>query len=371
MLFYQLTESRVRNFVTACLLGTLGYSSMFAYAEAEPRSEGNKKSTNALILKADSSNKESTNSSAGSERTTAKHSSASQVGAMAVTADNIQQGIALGITETAEWIDSFFADPDYPREDVDVRLDVRQYFTWIESHPEEHKTRVKARVRLPSFSDRVSLTFDGNDETDSSPARESISDAIKESDDNPNLGLQYLNQVSEGYSERIKLGYRFSRRSAYIGGRIRKVWPLDDNSLFRVSQRLRWYQRDGWENQTIADYETMLTEDVFFQQRVKMLWQEYLLHDVGSVYELGSSIIHPFDERSAVRWSWLSQYQTQPQEDWTSSQFSVSYRQQFWRDWMYVELGPFVRWQNQNRWFHDYGFNITFQFIIEENEYKD
>ncbi len=320
--------------------------------------------------KVDNSVTQSNNKALENAKTSVVAKSGATVNAVAETADDIRQGIAFGITETAEWVDSFFADPDYPKEDVDVRLDLRQYFTWIESHPEEHKTRVKASVKLPNFSERVSLTFDGNDETDESPAKESITDSIRESDDNPNLGLQYLKKVSEDYSQRVKLGYRFSRRSAYLGGRLRKVWPLNDESLFRVSQRLRWYQRDGWENETIADYETMLNEEVFFQQRFRMLWQEYLLHDVGTSYQLGSSIIHPFSERSAIRWNWSSQYQTKPREDWTLSQFSVSYRQQFWRDWMYFEVGPFVRWQNQEGWFHDYGFNLTFQFIIEESEHS-
>jgi hypothetical protein len=279
--------------------------------------------------------------------------------------------LASGITETAQWIDSFFADPEYPNEEVDVRLDLRQYFTWLESHPSEYKTRVSAQVRLPNFSERVSLTFDGNDEDGDSLAKESVTDSIRQLDENPSLGLQYLKQVSEEYSQRVKLGYRFSRRTAFVGGRLRKVWPIAEDSRFRVSQRLRWYQRDGWENQTIADYETMFGEDTFFQQRFKLLWQEYLLPEQGTRYQLASSVIYPFSDDAAIRWNWTSDYQTRPVKDWTSSQLSLSYRRQFWRDWMYLEAGPFIRWQNEQGWYHDYGFNLTFQFIIEQTESSD
>ncbi|PWK48528.1 hypothetical protein C8D97_10979 [Pleionea mediterranea] len=281
------------------------------------------------------------------------------------TANKIKQGLALGVKETAKWIDSFFADPEYPNEKVDVQFDLRQEFTKLESDPWDLKTRFSGRVKLPNAERAISLTFDGNDREEDSQGSSNLNDSVQKSNDQPSLGIEYLEQVRPGFSKRFKVGYRFGRSSAYVGGRIRQSMLLGKGWQFRLSERVRWYHQFGWENRAIFDFDRLLPKDALFQQRLLMLWQQDEKDTRGIQLNLRSALIYPISDHSAWRVIWSSDYDTQPNQRWTASQLGVGYRMKLWQDWVFVELRPFTRWEEEHNWQPKYGINLTFDFIIE------
>ena|GEM_PF-5331463 len=278
--------------------------------------------------------------------------------------DSVQQSLAESVTATAAWLDAFFADPEYPDTQVDVRLNLRQYFTKQESLPIEFKTRVDGRVKLPNISRKLSLVFSGNDDDDESA--ESLDDGLRQTDDNPNLGLEVLNQRKPGDSERLKIGYRFGESSYYVGGRVRRATTIAEDWQVRASQRLRWYHQFGWESQTFFEIDYLKKKHRFFQYRISTLWREDKRPEIGTETNSTFSYVHLIDEQSAWRVSWSSDYHTEPQSRWIASQLGIGYRQAFYRDWLRVELQPYVRWEEANAWQPDYGFVLLFNALIEQ-----
>ncbi len=280
--------------------------------------------------------------------------------------DSMRRGLATGVFETAKWIDSFFADPDYPNENVDVELEVRQFFIKSESKDIDIKTRASGRVRLPNAERSVSLTFDGNDEQENEAGNTSISDSVRNADDQPSLGLEYLKQKSPGYNQRLKLGYRFGEDSFYIGGRLRKAVTVGDNWLFRASQRVRWYHQFGWENRSIIDFESLLPKNRFFQQRFLLSWREDERDELGAQINLQSAYIYPLSDTSAWRLIWSSNYHTQPYPRWVSTQLAWGYRMQLPKEWIYLEIRPFVEWEELFHWQEKLGLHLSFDLIIQK-----
>ncbi len=280
--------------------------------------------------------------------------------------DTMRRGLATGVFETAKWIDSFFADPDYPNENVDVELEVRQFFIKSESKDVDMKTRASGRVRLPNAERSVSLTFDGNDEQESEAGNSNISDSVRNADDQPSLGLEYLKEKSPGYNQRVKLGYRFGEDSFYLGGRLRKAVTVGDNWLFRTSQRVRWYHQFGWENRTIIDFESLLPQNRFFQQRLLLSWREDERDEPGAQITMQSAYIYPLSDTSAWRLIWSSNYHTQPKPRWVSTQLAWGYRMQLPKEWIYVEVRPFVEWEELFHWQEKFGLHLSFDLIIQK-----
>ncbi len=281
--------------------------------------------------------------------------------------DLIRKGVAVGVTEAAKWIDSFFADTDYPDEDVDVELDLRQSVTKSESRDTDFKTRVSGRVRLPNAERKISLTFDGNDDDDENgPGRSSLTDSIRDADDQPSLGLEYLKERSPGYFQRVKLGYRFGENSFYLGGRLRKSKTIGEQWFLRASQRVRWYHKFGWENRSILDIEKILPENRFFQQRVIVSWREDEKDTIGVNTNFASSFIYPLSDTSAWRLIWSSHYHSQPKSRWVSSQLAWGYRVRMPEDWIFFEIRPFILWEDVFDWKANLGVTLSFDFIIKK-----
>lgn len=280
--------------------------------------------------------------------------------------ETMRRGLATGVFETAKWIDSFFADPEYPNENVDVELEIRQFFIKSESKDIDIKTRASGRVRLPNAERSVSLTFDGNDEQESEQGNTSISDSVRSADDQPSLGLEYLEEKSPGYNQRVKLGYRFGEDSFYLGGRLRKAVAVGDKWLFRASQRVRWYHQFGWENRTIIDFESLLPQNRFFQQRFLVAWREDERDELGAQVNFQSAYIYPLSDTTAWRFIWSSNYHTQPQPRWVSTQLAWGYRMQLPKEWIYVEIRPFVEWEELFHWQGNLGLHLSFDLIIQK-----
>ena len=96
-----------------------------------------------------------------------------------------------------------------------------------------------------------------------------------------------------------------------------------------------------------------------------MLWQQDEKDTRGIQLNLRSALIYPISDHSAWRVIWSSDYDTQPNQRWTASQLGVGYRMKLWQDWVFVELRPFTRWEEEHNWQPKYGINLTFDFIIE------
>lgn len=278
--------------------------------------------------------------------------------------DTAQKSVADSVVATAKWLDSFFADPEYPNTDVDVRLNLRQYVIKQESLPFEYKTRIDGRIKLPNISRKLDLVFAGNEDEES--GSDSFNEGLQSSDDNPTLGLELLNKRKPGNSERFKVGYRFGESSYYLGGRVRRAVSFAERWQLRGSQRLRWYHQFGWESQTLVELDYLQRQQSFFQLRLSTLWRDDRRDELGTETNWAVSYIYLRDNNQAWRLSWSSDYHTEPAPRWVASQIAVAYRRQIYREWLRFEVQPFVQWQEVNQWHPEYGISLQLNALIEQ-----
>jgi hypothetical protein len=282
------------------------------------------------------------------------------------TALVVKSSVLTGVTNVVEWIDGLFYDENYEREDVDVLLDVRQFFITEESLTTEYRTRVRTRVRLPNATKRINLFLDSSEDPDEQIESDNILDSVEQTSDNPTLGLQYFSKQSERFDQRLNIGYRFGRSQYYLGARVRAFSELSNNWQIRFSERLRHYEHDGVEQVAILDFNYDITEDRVFRQRLQWNWEEIERNRIGHQAWLSSSWFFNVDDQSAGRVAWISQYNTEPTPRWVSSRIQFSYRERLGYDWIFYEITPYVTWEEQNNWRDNYGIQLVFNYILQQ-----
>jgi hypothetical protein len=275
--------------------------------------------------------------------------------------------LAAHIQDLARWADAFFDDPNYADEDPDTRVEIGQRTTYSAYDDLTFRLRLRARARLPNLSRRLNLVFEGNEDpgVDPGEGRENFETAAEESVDNPTLGLQYFYIMGKRVNVSLSTGLRLGDEGAYVGPRLRYRTALGAGWLGRFTQRLRWYTADGWETDSRADFDRKLGTRNLFRQTVGINWLEDTRLSKGFRVLLGTSFTQPFTDASAMRYAWISTYLTEPFRGWRSTEVSAGYRRRVWRDWVRMEITPFVGWEDGEDWDSNPGLRFTVSFMFE------
>jgi hypothetical protein len=73
----------------------------------------------------------------------------------------------------------------------------------------------------------------------------------------------------------------------------------------------------------------------------------------GYPYALAVTLAQPLDPDRALVYSWINSFQTSPTNELVQELFVFSYRQRFWKPWLFLEIDPQVRYPR------DRGFAYT------------
>jgi hypothetical protein len=63
----------------------------------------------------------------------------------------------------------------------------------------------------------------------------------------------------------------------------------------------------------------------------------------GFFYYLSFSLRHAFDSTHAVEYQLVNAYQTRPDNELTEVDLRIRYRHSFWRNWLFFEVAPQIR----------------------------
>ncbi len=282
-------------------------------------------------------------------------------------ADRAQQAVASGGDAMARWIDAFFDDPSVEAEEARSRFRLREIVTFSERESTRFRTRVSAKLHLPNLSDRVSLTFTGNDEEiniDENDTTQIIEDNNADPFDDPSFGLQYRMNRTGRFHSSLSLSTRLDNPSLNFGPRFRYRHALSETWRGRYTQRILWDTDDGWESRTRLDFDRPLASGNLFRQSLRVEWWESRKDDTGVRHTLSSAFIQRLEEQTAIKYSIASQFTTQPHSTWSEHRLSVHYRQNFWRDWMFLEVAPFIAFEDQFDWHPNPGIRLTLDMIF-------
>ncbi len=286
--------------------------------------------------------------------------------------DILQAGISKNILQTSQWLDSFFYDPRYVAEANTTRAVVR-YEGFIEEHaPLAFKTKVSFVLVLPQLKHRahIILSGDPNEDNTGRPGQDLLTLPAQQENTGRNTSAAVAYELKSGERRNInaKVGirYRHGQLVAFIRPHYRRLYQMDGWTL-RLTQEVPYWTDTKWSSSTTVDLERPLGEKFFFRTSVNGSWYEM---QPGFSYGLVFSLSQPLSTTSALSYDLGAAFQTGARNTQQTVQLSngkelksdpgahdvlqtvvvdTRYRRRFWRDWMYFDITPQVRFPRNRR----------------------
>lgn len=235
------------------------------------------------------------------------------------------------LCEPALWFDNFFVDE---RVDEDARAGstVRwtNDFSYVEGKGYQYKTRIKARFYLPKVTKRLKVVFESDEEDDLFNLFPQNSQ-----DAESTLGLRYDWLSKERSSFNIKLTAKPG-----IEARYRYTYPIADDLIVRATQKVYQNKRVLGES-TELDVDYSLTPDFLFR------WSNYAKYEndiKGWEFGSGVTLYQHVSDQQALSYQVSTTGTNRPFHYISNTHLSVTYRQNFWRPWLFYELIPEYNW---------------------------
>ncbi|WP_156873869.1 hypothetical protein [Perlucidibaca piscinae] len=231
---------------------------------------------------------------------------------------------------TVRWLDDWFGHPDV-EDQAKVSMRAITELVIDEEGELTPALRVRAKVRLPRISKRLSLVFE--DESQESSREQGIP-TVNESA----LALRWLAYNLDRLQIETDAGVR-SGPDLFVRARFRKTWSLGEHDAIRFSQSARYSVDERLRAINEIDY-----THAFSAKRAGTLYHN-LDHqeedsDQGLFWSRGGLISQTLSHHAAVSAGLGQEGVTKPEWQTESRSLWLRYRQRIWRDWLFYEVEP-------------------------------
>lgn len=272
--------------------------------------------------------------------------------------DAMQEEASATLLDVANWIDSFFDDGRAIDEENTTRATIKLSVGYSKNDKFEIKPRFDWRLRLPRLSSRAQFFIQAAEDEDFDVESDPISGrAAHEDADNSELtaGLKWFLKESDKYNISFDTGLSWDY--LFAGVRYRSIQDFG-SWQGRLTDRLRWYTDDGWENKISYDLETQVSDRMMFRTTSSLNWYE---DEDGFPHSQYFRLYHVLSEFQALSYESGIYLETEPSYKMSDLQFIVKYRQRFFRDWLVLEVAPRITFPED----HDYEMNPGIVFKLE------
>lgn len=252
------------------------------------------------------------------------------------------------LASSAEWVDSFFANDNYTEEENKTYLRTRLSGFIEEGESFDGNFSYMLRLRLPNTQKKWGLRV-GSDEDfvdgfDDSPSSTAL-DRLDEVEDDTNVALEYFFLDKDKHNLKFSGGARIRSGSVvgYGSSRYRYQTEIDDWTM-RFTERVRWYEDDGWESRTRQDFERPIRDDLFFRITPGLDWYE---RKDGLYYNVAASVFHLLSEDHALQYELNNYFHTEVSDHHKEVNVRVRYRRKIWQDWLVLEIAPQLAWYEE------------------------
>ena len=264
-------------------------------------------------------------------------------------ADDFHRMVSERLATTANWLDSFFRDERSEIEENTSSLRLRLSAFLEDSEGMTGDAQVRLRLVLPELEDRFYILITGEQDDDDDLSETSFNkntELDKTEDRNVNLSLRYFIKKARDMNLSLKVGARINGFSpvAY-GGPLFRISHHTGPWLIRFTQEVKWFSDEGWETDTRFDFEKFLAKSLFFRARTEGYWYE---EEYGYFYELNFSIYQVLDKDRAMRYAWNNYFKTRPSHQLDQILLEITYRQRFWRKWLFFEISPQLAFREED-----------------------
>jgi hypothetical protein len=288
--------------------------------------------------------------------------------------DTLQASISKNLLQSSQWLDSFFYDPRFAAEENETRAALR-YEGFIEEHARlAFKTKVQLVLVLPQLKNKAHLVIAG-DPSENNPNQ--LGQPLLPPPIGTNrsttaaLGYELLSDEVQNINAKLGLRYRNGHLVVFVRPHYRRLYHLEEGWDLRFTQEFPYWTDTKWSSSTTIDLERPFGKEYFFRASLNGSWYE---EQPGYTYGLLFSLTQPLSSTSAMSYDLGGSFQTgapnatqkvlfpgQPpgglglRSDHGAHDILVTvavdtrYRQRFWRDWLYFDITPQVRFPRDRR----------------------
>ncbi|MEK6742579.1 MAG: hypothetical protein AABZ15_03165 [Nitrospirota bacterium] len=269
--------------------------------------------------------------------------------------DALHGGISQGFLTSATWLDSFFGDERYESEINRSQFKVRfEAFREGGGGMDYRRLNFDLRLVLPQLRHKTRLVISGDPNVDvdtTSHPGTPATQLAKGQEKSVTTALQVVPLDTKRSNLSIRAGVKIhsGKLELMLGPRYRYLVHMGPWDA-RFTQEELWTTDIGFQVRTRFDLERPLPNDLFFRTSLEGIWTENVR---GYPYALSFLLRQPLDGNRALQYEWVNSFQTRPTDLLTEELFVFRYRQRFWRDWLFLEIAPQVRYPR------DRGFEYT------------
>jgi len=272
--------------------------------------------------------------------------------------DDTQVDLSAKVVGAAEWLDSFFDDGRVLSEENKSRGSLKFQFQYTENDDFETNLRASLRLHFPKLTEKLNLLIladeDEDFDVDGDPT---LPDQGNSDRGNVEVALQYFFKDDTWNNLSGSLGGSYNY--LYAGLRYRYLENFGKWNL-RFTDRLRYYTNDGWENRASLDLERKISGAWMFRSITSATLAEI---EDGIPHSQIFRLYQVLSNEQAVLYETGLYLDTEPDYDATDLQFKIRYRQRFYRDWLVLEIVPFVNFPEE----YDREANPGILFQLEAN----
>jgi hypothetical protein len=268
--------------------------------------------------------------------------------------DYTQGYLSRGICNITTGFDRFFGGKREEEENVDKFVRLTNSFKWQQGQGFDFKARVRARLQLPHFKDRLNLILSGEDDR-------AISETLSREDDFKEKDANAKNAMDTSSSGKHSLGVRWNiirepTSSFSVSGRLRlssfEIRPaviaryrytqgLGQYALSRTTQTLYWYKKEGFGETTRLDLERLVTPQTLLRTSIAGTYSEM---SNGIDWGMETSLFHEFSPKKAISLDAAVWGSTLPSIATENYRIGIRYRKNFYRPWLFFEIEPELSW---------------------------
>jgi len=240
------------------------------------------------------------------------------------------------LQKTASWLDSFFGDE---REDDELasshlRLGISNRF--LELEPEKFKIFLRGKVVLPRLERRVQLVFEGTDDSSLLDTEEQKSSS----------SIRYSIKDTKKKKLSLSTGFRGGLTHPHIFTRLRLSKKINRGDwLTHVIPSLVYDTREGWEAVLRISNEHEIGEDLFFRSTTQPIWAD---HKDGLTLRQDFTVFKRLSPLRYLAFDWFSEFVNGPHNKLEVTQLRLRHRRAIWRDKMFLEFAPGLRFANEH-----------------------
>lgn len=274
--------------------------------------------------------------------------------------DTMHKNISESVMDSAQWFDNFFAN-EGAEEDQKARGQVRLRLGWEPRTRDlsDFEAKLKVRVKLPHFKNRVDLILSDDEDIRDDKIRAGRSEQLNRREEFT-LALRYKAKPDSGLSHRIGFGRRFQY---FVKSRYRDAIAVSESIEMRYDASVYYYNRDkfGSDFGLAFDYDwsqnTLLRFDNRYYYRDKSedwLWQ----HNLQGFYQLNDS--------SALIYGYYLEGLSKPNYRLDEYLVSVKFRKHTRREWLFYDIEPFILWRRDENFSASYGIALRIEGFFGE-----